>query len=186
MFTKFKSRAFPFYFFVLTEPKSAHSRIIPSNILWSDVLWSDVLWSDVDGTGDGLLTAALATWCRRGACSLTSTLIRRIMPSNSCIPFSVVVIYMPKRILIPPSRHNPGCPRPEQNREYHASHREPAKCQQHPVFPQPEYRLRILPVPTVPRRDVEDAPLVVAVLGWHEDAHSGLCAGAPPSCIVSR
>ncbi|KFZ23142.1 hypothetical protein V502_02378, partial [Pseudogymnoascus sp. VKM F-4520 (FW-2644)] len=78
---------------------------------------------------------------------------------------------MPKRILVPPSRHNPGCLRPAHNREYYASHREPAKRQQHPVFPQPEDRLRILPVPTVPRRDVEDAPLVVAVLGQHEDAH---------------
>ena len=78
---------------------------------------------------------------------------------------------MPQRILVPPSRHNPGCPRPAHNREYYASHREPAKRQQHPVFPQPEDRLRILPVPTVPRRDVEDAPLVVAVLGRHEDAH---------------
>ncbi|KFZ23141.1 hypothetical protein V502_02380, partial [Pseudogymnoascus sp. VKM F-4520 (FW-2644)] len=81
------------------------------------------------------------------------------------------IVYMPKRILVPRSRHNTGCPRPAHNREYYASHREPAKRQQHPVFPQPEDRLRILPVPTVPRRDVEDAPLVVAVLGRHEDAH---------------
>ena len=104
---------------------------------------------------------------------LTGSLLSLRHPINKLIPLLPTdpppQPPLPLDPKIPP--HNPHTPQTPKTDTHDARDREPGDRDQHPVFPHPEDRLRILAMPAAPLGDIEEAPREPLVLVRHEDAH---------------